>query len=48
MANWIKETRGYGKYAREVPKKISDKKAEILRSEGKTVYTSYDRAKEEC
>jgi len=48
MTKWIKETKGYGRYTREIPKKVTDKKAERLRSEGKRVYDSYSEAKEDC
>lgn len=40
--------KGYGKYTHEIPKNISDKKAENMKSKGERVFDSYDEAKEHC
>lgn len=48
MAKYILQEKGFGKFKYKVPKEISERKAEMLRKDGKKVYDSKEEAKREC
>jgi hypothetical protein len=48
MAKYTIVSRGFGRYKYNVPKRISEKKADELRSKNVRVYDSESEAKGEC